>query len=76
MLNTGMGFPDGLDPATAAQWGAELALWHDRALNGATFVEDREIREPRPLKRRIKDAMLLRRSPATRRLGERRTGGH
>lgn len=67
-LNTPMGLPDGLHPSVAAQWGADLALWHDRSLNGATFTGDHELLEPRSLKRRIKDALLLRRPPAPRQI--------
>lgn len=61
MLATRMGIANGLDPATAARWGAALALWHDPSLNGAVFEMDREILPPRGLKGRIKDALLLRR---------------
>lgn len=68
-LNTAMGIPAGIDPAAAARWGAELALWHDRSLNGATFAGDRETLEPRSLRRRIKEAVLLRKPPVPRRLG-------
>lgn len=66
MLATGMGIPDGLDPAIAANWGAALALWDAPGLNGAVFEENREILPPRGLKRRVKDALLLRRAPRPR----------
>jgi short-subunit dehydrogenase len=66
ILATEMGLPDGLDPAIAAQWGASLALWHDRTLNGAVFERDHEVLEHRSLKGRIKDRILLRRGPAPR----------
>lgn len=69
ILATEMGLSDGLDPAIAARWGASLALWHDRSLNGAVFERDREVLEHRSLKGRIKDRILLRRSPAPRQLG-------
>lgn len=69
MLNTTMGIADGLDPAIAAAWGAELALWHDPALSGSIFEMDCEILPPRSLKRRLLDRALLRRAPAPRRLG-------
>ena len=68
MLATEMGIPDGLPPAQSAIWGAELALWHDPALNGATFEKDTEILPPRGLKTRLKHALLLRRTKP-RRLG-------
>ncbi len=63
MLATDMGIADGLDPAISAKWGAALALWHDRSLNGAVFEMSREILPPRGLKGKIKDLVLLR-SPA------------
>jgi len=68
MLATGMGVPDGLDPAAAAKWGAALALWHDPSLNGVTFEQNCELLAPRPLKRRVKDLILLRKSPVARKI--------
>ena len=70
ILATDMGLPDGLDPATAAKWGASLALWHDRSLNGAIFECDSEMLEARSLKGRIKDLVLLRKRPQPRRIPE------
>lgn len=64
MLQTRMGIPDGIEPAQAAKWGAEMALWHDPALNGSTFEMDREVLAPRGLKGRIKDLLMLRRQKA------------
>ncbi|MDQ2093154.1 SDR family oxidoreductase [Rhodalgimonas zhirmunskyi] len=61
MLATSMGLPDGLPPEVSAKWGADLALWHDPTLTGATFEQDHEILPPRGLKRKLKDALLLRR---------------
>ncbi|MEZ5714976.1 MAG: SDR family oxidoreductase [Paracoccaceae bacterium] len=69
MLATAMGIPDGLPAAASARWGAELALWHDPALTGASFEQDREILPPQGLKSRLKNALLLRR-PKPRRLGQ------
>ena len=66
MLATDMGIPDGLAPEVAAEWGATLALWHDRSLNGTSFEMNRELPPPRGLKTRIKDKLLLRRAPAPR----------
>ncbi len=66
MLATGMGIADGLPPETAAKWGAKLALWHDPSLNGVTFEMDRELLPPQSLKRRLKNKLLLRHSPAPR----------
>lgn len=66
MLATDMGVADGLDPAIAAKWGASLALWHDPTLNGVIFEMDHELLEPRSLKRRIKDLLLLRKAPVPR----------
>ncbi len=60
MLATDMGLPEGLDPSTAAKWGASLALWHDRALNGAIFERGEEILPARSLKGRVRDLVLLR----------------
>ncbi|MWD30012.1 SDR family NAD(P)-dependent oxidoreductase [Aquicoccus sp. SCR17] len=68
MLATRMGIPDGLPPEKAAQWGAELALWHDPALTGTVFEMDREIPPPRSLKGRLKDRLTGQRA-VLRRLG-------
>lgn len=68
MLATRMGIPDGLDPETAAEWGAELALWHDPSLTGTIFEMDREVPPVRSLKGRIRDRLTGRR-PQLRRLG-------
>lgn len=59
MLATRMGIESGLDPDTAAGWGAALALWHDPALTGATFEMDREVLGGSGLKRRIKAALTF-----------------
>lgn len=67
-LATRMGIADGIAPETAARWGAALALWHDRSLQGATFERDREVIAPRSLKRRIKDRLLFKPAPVARRL--------
>lgn len=67
MLRTGMGVPDGLDPADAARWGAELALRHDPSLTGTMFEQAVEVLPPRGLKGRIKDR-LTGRAPKPRRL--------
>lgn len=66
MLATDMGIPDGLHPETAAKWGVKLALWHDATLNGVTFEMDYELLPPQSLKRRLKNKLLLRRSPVPR----------
>ncbi len=68
MLATAMGIEDGLDPALSARWGAALALWHARSLNGASFEMDREVLPPRGLKARLRDLILLRPPPAARRI--------
>ncbi len=59
MLATQMGIEDGLDPETAAGWGAALALMHDPALTGTTFEMDREILQGSGLKRKIKAILTL-----------------
>lgn len=67
IMATRMGRPEGLSAQDAARWGASLALWHDRSLTGRTFVLDREMLEPRSLKRRLLDK-LTRRTPEPRRV--------
>jgi NAD(P)-dependent dehydrogenase (short-subunit alcohol dehydrogenase family) len=67
VLDTRMGVPGGLPAREAAIWGARLALWHDRSLNGISFVLDRELLEPCSLKRRVLDR-LTRRTREPRRL--------
>lgn len=52
------GIPDGVDPALAGEWGANLALMHDPALNGRVFLQDHEYLPPRSLKGRVKDRVL------------------
>lgn len=69
MLRTGMGIPDGLDPATSARWGVELALRLDPDLNGAVFEQAHEVLAPRGLKGRIKDLVLMRKPAKPRHLG-------
>lgn len=66
-LATGMGIPDGLDPAVAARWGVALALWNDRSLTGTIWERDTEQLPPRSLKQRLRDA-VLRTAPQPRRL--------
>lgn len=61
MLDTGMGIPDGLDPAVSAAWGAELAQRMEPDLTGSIFEQDTEILAPRGLKSRLKDVVLFRR---------------
>jgi len=68
MLATKMGIADGLAPKVSARWGASLALWHEASLNGATFEMDREILPGRGLKGKVKDLLLLRKSPRPRRI--------
>lgn len=57
-LKTRMGPPDGIDPATAAEWGATLALLDDRAINGLTFDRNQEHLPPRTLRGRLKTLIL------------------
>ena len=68
ILATKMGRSDGIDPRMAARWGAELALWRDRSLNGTLFERDQEILEPVSFRRRIRDRMLFQRRAVPRRL--------
>jgi NAD(P)-dependent dehydrogenase (short-subunit alcohol dehydrogenase family) len=60
ILATDMGRADGIDPAAAAKWGANLALRRDRFINGAVFERDREILPARSLKQRLRDRIFLR----------------
>lgn len=59
-LATGMGIANGLNPEVAARWGASLAIWHERSLNGTIWDRDTEKLPMRSLKGRIKDALLMR----------------
>jgi NAD(P)-dependent dehydrogenase (short-subunit alcohol dehydrogenase family) len=61
MLATRMGIAEGLDPATAARWGATLAMMTDPTLNGTTWEMHREIPPPQSLKRRMLDRLTGRR---------------
>lgn len=61
MLSTGMGVPDGVPPEVSAEWGATLALAHDRSLTGTTFEQATELLPGRGIKGRIKDLLLMRR---------------
>ena len=69
MLATGMGIAQGLDPAVAARWGAELLLMDDPGLTGTVWEMDRELLPPRSFKGRIKDRLLFRPRLQARRLG-------
>ncbi|MEO1649353.1 MAG: SDR family oxidoreductase [Pseudomonadota bacterium] len=66
ILATRMGRVDGLDPATAAKWGVELALDMSPDLNGCVFDADREILAPRSLRRRLTDLLTLKPAPRAR----------
>ncbi len=61
MLSTGMGVPDGVPPEVSAEWGATLALAHDRSLTGTTFEMATELLPGRGIKGRVKDMVLMRR---------------
>lgn len=67
VLATGMGRPDGLDPAQVAEWGAALALDRSPGLHAKTFVGDTEHLPPRSNRERVKD-LLRGGRPAPRRL--------
>lgn len=58
MLATRMGVSEGLAPGDAARWGARLAMWNDRSLNGTVWEMNRELLPPRGLKGRIRDRIL------------------
>jgi NAD(P)-dependent dehydrogenase (short-subunit alcohol dehydrogenase family) len=58
LLNTHIGVTDGIEPIVAAEWGASLALLHDAAINGLVFEQNREHRQPRSLKRKVRDRIL------------------
>ncbi|MGH1412286.1 MAG: SDR family oxidoreductase [Pelagimonas sp.] len=61
MLKTDMGIPDGLPPEQAARWGAKLAQMCDPSLSGSIFEMGSELPEPRGLKGKVKDLILMRR---------------
>lgn len=67
-LRTSMGLPDGLNPADAARWGAELALSSDRTLNGTLWERNNEVLEQQSLRRRLFNRLTLRPSPSPRTL--------
>ncbi|TJZ91988.1 SDR family oxidoreductase [Paracoccus gahaiensis] len=66
IMATRTGRPSGIPPETVAAWGATLALDNDPGLHGATFLCDAEVLAPRTLRRRIKDALLLKPKPRPR----------
>lgn len=68
MLATDMGISHGLPPKVAAKWGTNLALMHDRSLNGVVFEMDTEVPPVRGLKQKLKDLARLRVAPPKRRL--------
>lgn len=49
-----------------APWGVALALDDRPGLHGASFMKDREMLEPRSLRRRIKNALLFKPTPMPR----------
>ena len=62
MLATDMGLVNGLDPKTAAKWGASLALLTDRSLNGVVFERDTEMLPHLSFKRRMVNRLLGKRA--------------
>lgn len=66
ILRTAIERPDGTPPHVAAVWGAALALDDAPDLHGATFLQDRQMVPERGIKRRVKDAIMLRRPPGLR----------
>lgn len=56
-----------------APWGVALALDDRPGLHGAAFMKDREMLEPRSLRRRFKDALLCNPAPGPRTLVPRQT---
>lgn len=68
ILKTRLGMPTGLDPDLSARWGVQLALSQDLTLSGTVWERDTELLEPRSLKRRVFDAVTLRRPQKPRRL--------
>lgn len=65
-LRTRMGLADGIEPATAARWGATLALMQDRSINGLIFDQDREYMVAKSLKQRLKESILNQKRPPIR----------
>lgn len=68
-LATPMGSSDGLDPAVAARWGADLALWNDPSLTGSIWERDTEVLAPRSLRRRVLKKLTWQKVQEPRRLG-------
>lgn len=67
--------PDGraedIPAEIVAPWGVALALDDRPDLHGAAFMKDREMLEPRSLRRRVKDALLFKPTPRVRVLAPR-----
>jgi short-subunit dehydrogenase len=65
-LRTAMGLPDGIHPADAARWGAQLALSSDPSLNGTLWERNNEVLEQQSLKRRVFNRLMMRAAPTPR----------
>lgn len=65
-LRTAMGLPDGIHPADAARWGAELALSNAPSLNGTLWERNNEVLEPQSFKRRMLNRLTMRAGPTPR----------
>jgi len=58
--------PNGIEPATSAQWGVRLALWRNPMLTGRFFDQDSEYLEPLSLKRSLLNQVTGRKHVALR----------
>lgn len=63
ILATRSGVASGMPPQKAAPWGVALALDFSPQLHGKTFLKDQELMSPLSLRRRLKNALLLRSGP-------------
>lgn len=68
ILATRMGHADGVPPAIAAEWCAELAMDCDPALHGMVFAGPVEHRPPLGWRQRLRNLLTLRRPKPLRRL--------
>lgn len=63
ILKTQMGLSDGLDPKDVAVLGVNLALWHERSLNGVVFELGQEVQPQLSFKRRLFNKVTGRKTP-------------
>lgn len=59
-MQTGMGIPDGLEPAVAARWGLDIAATGPGGPTGQIYNGNQLVQAPRSFKRRLLDKLLMR----------------